>query len=111
VQDTAAPSLAVGNVRNPASGVLALDVRGGVRRSRAAARWRSPCCARRPRPGAAHRLTVKASGRTLATGRGSSLPGRRATVTLKLSRRAPKRSFDATLTLRGHAPTSVRIRR
>ena len=28
VQDTAAPSLAVGNVRNPASGVLALDVRG-----------------------------------------------------------------------------------
>ena len=63
----------------------------------------------------AHRLTLKADGKTIASGRGSSKPGKRATIVLHLSsaaRRtlARKGTLTATLTLSGAAPTTVRLR-
>ncbi|HEY6886508.1 MAG TPA: hypothetical protein VI300_01975 [Solirubrobacter sp.] len=63
----------------------------------------------------AHRLTLTAGGKTIATGRGSSTPGKRATIVMHLSnaaRRALARkgTLTATLTLSGAAPTTVRLR-
>jgi hypothetical protein len=63
----------------------------------------------------AHRLTLKAQGKTIAAGKGTSKPGRRAQIALKLSsaaRRtlARKGTLTATLTLSGAAPTTVRLR-
>ena len=63
----------------------------------------------------AHRLTLKAQGKTIATGKGSSKPGRRAQIALELTsaaRRtlARKGALTATLTLSGAAPTTVRLR-
>jgi hypothetical protein len=72
------------------------------------------CPAASPLP-CAHRLTLKAQGKTIATGKGSSKPGRRVQITLKLTsaaRRtlARKGTLTATLTLSGAAPTTVRLR-
>jgi hypothetical protein len=71
------------------------------------------CPATSPKP-CSHRLTLKAQGRTIATGKGSSKPGRRVQIALKLTsaaRRtlARKGTLTATLTLNGAAPTTVRL--
>lgn len=72
------------------------------------------CPAAAPLP-CAHRLTLKAAGRTIATGRGTSKPGKRARIALRLTAaaRATLRrqgAVTATLTLSGAAPTTVRLR-
>jgi hypothetical protein len=72
------------------------------------------CPATSPRS-CAHRLTLKAQGKTIATGKGSSKPGRRVQIALKLTSAARRalareRTLTATLTLSGAAPTTVRLR-
>ena len=62
----------------------------------------------------AHRLALKAGGKTIASGRGTSKPGKRAQIVLQLSaaaRRtlARKGTLTATLTLSGATPTTVRL--
>ena len=63
-----------------------------------------------------HRLTIAYQGREIGTGRGSSSPGRRVRVTIKLTRAAQRtvkrRSIKATLIVDGaRRPAAIRLRR
>ena len=82
--------------------------------SRAGALTVSVLCPSRSVKPCAHRLTLKAKGKTIARGHGTSKQGKRARIVLQLTAAARRTlarrgTLTATLTLSGATPTTVRL--